>query len=91
MANRKLTSVPIETVDVGDVVSVSWKDRDVTRIARGLVAVVRRYGHTRVLESEEGGEIVRFSLAKPRAVTVLDIERYVPMQPGLFKLEGETL
>lgn len=75
---------PIETVGVGDLVSVTWKEGDVTRTARARVADIKAYGRTRTFVSEQGTEFARYDLGKLAQVWCIVHERHVPVQPDLF-------
>lgn len=75
---------PIETVGVGDLVSVTWKDGDVARTARSRVAEVRAFGRVRVFVSDQGIEFARYDLGKLSQVWCVVHERHVPVQPDLF-------
>lgn len=79
----KSKSVPVETVMVGDTVTLTWKDGDITRIAHGVIQNIERRGHTRVLVSECGGEIGRFSMAHPRRVQCVLDRAYIPRHTEL--------
>lgn len=79
-----ITNVPLETVDVGDTITVQWREDDVTRTARGRIGEIRVFGHDRVLMSENGVMLLRFSLGKTRRYTVIMHEKHVPIEPDLF-------
>ena len=84
----KIRTTPVETVDVGDLATFTWKEGDVTRSAYARVADVKRYGRTRIFHSESGAEICRFDLDHPSRVQVVMIERYTPAPPTLFDMVG---
>lgn len=82
---------PIETAGVGDLVSVTWKEGEVTRTARARIAHVRAYGRERVLVSTCGTEFARYSLDKLKQVWCVIHERYAPEQPDLFQTQRHKL
>lgn len=58
-------AIPVETVQVGDVVTLVWRDGDVERSAHGRIQNVVFHGHTRILHAESGAEIGRYTMAFP--------------------------
>lgn len=76
--------VPIETVGVGDLTCVTYKRGDTTVTVRGRVGVIEPHGRTRIIYSECGIEMCRYTIEKPREVSAVVLERYTPAQPMLF-------
>lgn len=77
-------SVPVETVGVGDLVCLTFKRGDTTVTVRGKIGVIEPYGRTRIIYSECGIEMGRYTIEKPRELTAVILERYTPAQPMLF-------
>lgn len=84
---RKPEIVPVETIGVGDVVRSTTMVNDVETTRKGRVANIRVLGVHRLAESEQGTEIVRYNVVNPRGVHCEMVERYNPLQPGLFEVE----
>lgn len=81
----KIWTTPVETIGVGDEATFTWKDGDVTRSAYARVAAVEYFGKTRVLRSDSGAEIARYTTEKPSAVVCVLLHKYVPVEPPLFE------
>lgn len=82
---------PIETAGVGDLITVTWKEGDVTHTARARIAHIRAFGRERVLVSEGGTDFARYSLDKLKEVWCVIHERYTPQQPDLFQTQRDRL
>lgn len=87
---RKANFVPVETVAVGDTVSLSWRDSDVTRTALGRIAAIEVAGKTRILIAESGAEIARYELHAKTVICEM-VARNVPQQSALFDYDGELV
>lgn len=79
---------PIECVDVGDRVTVTYRQGDVTITASGKVAVIERRGFARDLRSPEGVLICTYRVDAPRQVSVA---QWTPYQPRNTRLAIDEL
>lgn len=80
-------AVPIETVGVGDRVTVSWNAGSVKLTASGRVAAIHPQGKLRILTAEDGTMLASYEVDKPRAKTCMMHERYRPQDTPLFMME----
>lgn len=74
MANSN--TVPVETVGVGDVVSLMYRDGDTTKTVRGKVGSIERAGLSRNILSADGVFMACYNVNAPRKVSAVMHERY---------------
>ena len=79
-------SVPIETVGVGDIVTITFKQGDVKRAGTGTIADIVRHGHERIVLSGDGIEIGRYRLDKLKHTLCVLHHKYEPEHTKLFDL-----
>lgn len=84
--NRTPEYVPIETVDVGDYASFTFKQGDMWVTNLGCVANISFHGKTRILVTENGQELAHYDISNPNRVKVGMMERYRFVEKGLFDM-----
>lgn len=89
--NRQVATLPMyinhASVEIGDLISVRWKTKDLTHTRMGRVAKRDYEGGYRVISTAEDIEIFRWHPAYDKQVTVTLIEKMAPVEPTLFDMD----
>lgn len=61
---KKVTPIPLETVQEGDTITVTKDHKDTRMILTGTVENIIIEGNTRIIDTAEGVELARYTIGK---------------------------
>ena len=82
MARKRVC--PVEVVDVGDTIKLTWTSGAIEKSTVGIVAHIDRAGSDRILLAEDNQEIGRYNVQRPREVVCEMIRAYDDFKHAMF-------